>query len=52
MYAQLPGIIGERLFDIMDLKGQGFIDLREFVHGFFKIYYSNLDTKFKMVFDM
>lgn len=36
----------------MDLKGQGFIDLREFVHGFFKIYYSNLDTKLKMVFDM
>ena len=36
----------------MDLKGQGFIDLREFVHGFFKIYYSNLDTKMKMVFDM
>jgi hypothetical protein len=36
----------------MDLKSQGYIDLKEFVHGFFKIYYSNLDTKLKLAFDM
>lgn len=36
----------------MDLKGQGYIDLKEFVHGFFKIYFSNLDTKLKLIFDM
>jgi hypothetical protein len=51
-YSQLPGIIGERLFDVMDLKGQGYIDLKEFVHGFFKIYFSNLDTKIRLTFDM
>jgi len=51
-YSQLPGIIGERLFDVMDLKGQGYIDLKEFVHGFFKVYFSNLDTKLKLCFDM
>ena len=48
----MPGIIGERLFAVMDLKGQEYVDLREFVHGFFKIYYSNLETKLKLTFDM
>lgn len=28
------------------------MDLREFVHGFFKIYYSNLETKIKLTFDI
>jgi len=51
-YTCLPGIIGERLFSVMDLKGQGYIDLKEFVHGFFKIFYSNLDTKIKLTFDL
>lgn len=36
----------------MDLKGHEYVDLREFVHGFFKIYYSNLETKLKLTFDM
>jgi Ca2+-binding EF-hand superfamily protein len=26
--------------------------LREFVHGFFKVYYSNLETKIKLSFDI
>lgn len=51
-YTCLPGIIGERLFAVMDLKAQGYVDLKEFVHGFFKIFYSNLDTKFKLAFDL
>jgi len=51
-YSCLPGIIGERLFAVLDLKGQGYVDLKEFVHGFFKIYYSNLDTKLKLAFDL
>lgn len=51
-YSQLPGIIGERLFAVLDLKGQEYVDLREFVHGFFKIYYSNLETKLKLTFDI
>jgi hypothetical protein len=48
----LPGIIGERFFAVMDLNGDGFVDLKEFVHGLFKIYYSPLDTKLKLTFDM
>lgn len=51
-YCNLPGIIGERFFSVMDLSKTEYIDLREFVHGFFKIYYSNLETKIKLSFDM
>lgn len=51
-YCALPGIIGERFFAVMDLSKTDYIDLREFVHGFFKIYYSNLETKIKLSFDI
>jgi len=34
------------------LNGDGFVDLKEFVHGLFKIYYSTLETKIKLAFDM
>lgn len=51
-YSQLPGIIGDRFFAVLDLNNDQYIDLRELVHGFFKIYYSNLETKIKLVFDM
>jgi hypothetical protein len=48
----LPGIIGERFVSVLDLSKTDYIDLREFVHGFFKVYYSNLETKIKLSFDM
>lgn len=51
-YTQLPGVIGERLFSVFDLSKSDFIDLREFVHGCFKIYYSSLDAKIKLTFDI
>merc|ERR1712110_1069415 len=28
-YTQLPGIIGERFFTVLDLNGSGYIDLKE-----------------------
>ena len=34
------------------MNNDGYIDLKEFVHGFFKIYYSNLEVKLKLSFDM
>lgn len=51
-YTNLPGIIGERFFAVLDLSKTDYIDLREFVHGFFKVYYSNLETKIKLSFDV
>jgi len=29
-----------------------YIELREFIHGFFKVFYSNLETKMKLSFDI
>ena len=51
-YTNLPGIIGERFFAVMDLSKNEYVDLREFIHGFFKVYYSDLDTKITLSFDM
>lgn len=51
-YTNLPGIIGERFFSVIDLSKSEYVDIREFVHGFFKIYYSNLETKIKLSFDI
>jgi hypothetical protein len=48
----LPGIIGERFASVLNLSGSGYIDLKEFVHGMFKIFYSDLATKIKLTFDM
>jgi len=43
-YANLPGILGDRFFSILDSNGDGYIDLREFIYVMFKIYYSTFDT--------
>jgi hypothetical protein len=51
-YSKLPGILGERLFSVLDLSKNDHVDLREFVFGFFKIFYSTLETKMKVCFDM
>ena len=51
-YCNLPGILGERFFSVLDLNKTEYIDLREFVHGFFKVYYSSLDVMIKLSFDV
>ena len=51
-YLTLPGYIGERFFAVMDLSKSGCVDLREFVHGLFKVFYSTTETKIKLSFDM
>jgi hypothetical protein len=51
-YTDLPGVIGDRFFAVLDLSKNEYVDLREFIHGFFKVYYSDLDTKIKLSFDI
>jgi len=51
-YSQLPGIIGERFFAVLDPGNTEYIDLKGFVRGFFKVYYSSLDDKMKLTFEM
>ena len=44
-YANLPGVMGDRIYSIMDEDGDGFLDLKEFINGLFKIYFSSFEIK-------
>jgi meiotically up-regulated gene 157 (Mug157) protein len=43
-YANLPGILADRFFAILDSNEDNYVDLREFIYVMFKVYYSNFDT--------
>ena len=51
-YWQLPGILAERFFSLLDDNNDNYIDLKEFVYVLFKIYYSDFDEQVKLVFDI
>ena len=51
-YAALPGILGDRLFQVFDTNGDNYIDLNEFVNGFSKIYCTSFEEKCRLVFDI
>lgn len=40
------------MFAIMDENADSTLDLKEFINGLFKIYFSSFDTKMQFVFDM
>ena len=51
-YAGLPGILGDRLFSVLDANGDGYIDMKEFIYVMFLIYYSSFEAKVKLIFDI
>ena len=51
-YAQLPGVLGDRFFDVLDSDGNGYIDQREFLSGLFRIYCSTFDEKADFIFEI
>mmetsp|Transcript_20571 Transcript_20571/g.22930 ORF Transcript_20571/g.22930 Transcript_20571/m.22930 type:complete len:783 (+) Transcript_20571:2-2350(+) len=51
-YCQLPGILAERFFALLDANSDEYIDLREFVYILFKVYYSSFEAQVKLVFDI
>ncbi len=51
-YSQLPGVLGERFFAIMDTDDNGYLDQREFLTGLFRLYCSNFDEKIEFVFEI
>ena len=51
-YAQLPGLLGERFFHIMDADRDGYIDEQEFLTAFFRLYCSNFDEKTELIFEI
>ena len=44
-YVRMPGIIGQRLFQIADQNKDGILDIVEFRKIMQKVYYSRLETK-------
>jgi len=51
-YFALPGILGERLFDVFDTKKNGVIDFEEFVNGLGRYNRGSLEEKIEMLFEM
>ena len=49
-YYKLPGIIGDRLYDVFDNSSSGFIDLEEFTNNMKSLFCSNFDDISKIIF--
>jgi Ca2+-binding EF-hand superfamily protein len=50
-YYDLPGILSERLFSVMDINNNGFIDLKEFVNGMVTLFYEDFDKNSLLIFN-
>jgi Ca2+-binding EF-hand superfamily protein len=48
----LPGIIGERIFNLSDKNKDGFLNLIEFTSSILKINSNDPDIKMKLIFDL
>jgi Ca2+-binding EF-hand superfamily protein len=48
----LPGVLGERLFNVMDADDNGYLDQREFLTGLFRLYCSSFDEKSEFIFEI
>ncbi|ETO22970.1 asparagine rich protein [Reticulomyxa filosa] len=51
-YFNLPGILGERLFDVFDTKKDGVINFDEFVTGLARYNRGTVEDKIDMLFEM
>jgi Ca2+-binding EF-hand superfamily protein len=48
----LPGIIGERMFNLSDKNKDGFLNLLEFSSSILKINSNDPDIKMRLIFDL
>lgn len=51
-YANLPGILFDRFFALIDPEKTGFADIKSFLVCLCKIYYSNIESKIHFAFDI
>jgi len=51
-YCNLPGILAERFFSLLDDNKDEYIDMKEFIYVLFRIYYSTFDEQVKLVFEI
>ena len=45
-------MLGERFFSVLDLNGDGYLDLKEFVSGLMRVFDSTFEVRTKFVFDL
>jgi Ca2+-binding EF-hand superfamily protein len=48
----LPGLIGERLFTVLDKNKNNYLDYNEFIEGMLILFCSTFDEKVKIVFSI
>mmetsp|Transcript_29527 Transcript_29527/g.28701 ORF Transcript_29527/g.28701 Transcript_29527/m.28701 type:complete len:136 (-) Transcript_29527:876-1283(-) len=51
-YANLPGMLGERFFSVIDSNGDSYLDSKEFVTGLLRVFDSTFEVRTKFVFDL
>ena len=51
-YCQLPGLLSERLFAVLDKDSDGYLTTKEFLTGLLRIYCSQFDQRMKFVFEI
>ena len=44
-YSQLPGLLGERFFHVLDTDRDGYLSQKEFLYGLLGFYCSTFDQK-------
>jgi len=48
----LPGLIGDSFYRILDTNKDEYIDLNEFLNGLSRIYFGDFEDKLKFIFEM
>ena len=51
-FFDLPGVVGERLFEVFDRKNNGVIDFEEFMEGYYKFARGSTESKMEMMFQL
>ena len=51
-YSQLPGLLAERFFFVLDADNDGYLNLKEFMNGMLNFYCSTFEEKLRLVFNI
>ena len=51
-YCQLPGLLAERLFSVLDTDSDNYLNSKEFLTGLLRFYCSTFDQKIQLVFEI
>ena len=51
-YYDLPGILSERVFSVMDINNNGFIDLKEFINGMVTLFCEDFEKNSLFIFNL